>query len=103
MKTSRTTRLVKKAASASLCLTLSMAALVASTARAQAPTPQLVDRNLAVRTVTTGLTTPIGIAFLGTSDWLVIEKDTGQVKRVVNGTVQSTVLDLAVNSASERG
>src|SRR5262249_52387676 len=27
----------------------------------------------------------------------------GQVKRVVNGTVQGTVLDLAVNSASERG
>lgn len=36
-------------------------------------------------------------------DMLVIEKSTGQVKRVVNGAVTSTVLDLAVNSASERG
>jgi glucose/arabinose dehydrogenase len=34
---------------------------------------------------------------------LVLEKATGQVKRVVNGVVQGTVLDLAVNSGSERG
>ena len=34
---------------------------------------------------------------------LVTEKASGHVKRVVNGAVQSTVLDLAVNSASERG
>jgi hypothetical protein len=33
----------------------------------------------------------------------VIEKNTGRVQRVVGGVVQSTVLDLAVNSASERG
>src|ERR687892_1719537 len=34
---------------------------------------------------------------------LVLEKNTGQVKRVVNGAVQATVLDLAVNFGSERG
>src|SRR5688500_15895797 len=34
---------------------------------------------------------------------LVLEKSTGQVKLVVNGVVTSTVLDLAVNFASERG
>ena len=34
---------------------------------------------------------------------LVTEKASGHVKRVVNGAVQSTVLDLAVNSGSERG
>jgi glucose/arabinose dehydrogenase len=33
----------------------------------------------------------------------VIEKNTGQVKLVVDGTVTATVLDLAVNFASERG
>ena len=33
----------------------------------------------------------------------VIEKTTGQVKLVVDGVVTATVLDLAVNSASERG
>ena len=35
---------------------------------------------------------------------LVLEKASGQVKRVINGVIQSTpVLDLAVNSNSERG
>ncbi len=34
---------------------------------------------------------------------LVLEKNTGQVQRVVNGAVQATVLDLAVNFGSERG
>ncbi len=71
-------------------------------AKAQA-TPSVIDPNLAVRTAASGLVTPISIAFLGPNDMLVLEKDTGQVKRVVNGQVQGTVLDLAVNSASERG
>ena len=43
------------------------------------------------------------MAFLGDDDFLVLEKDTGQVQRVVNGAVEATVLDLAVNFASERG
>jgi aldose sugar dehydrogenase len=43
------------------------------------------------------------MAFIGRGDALVLEKASGQVKRVVNGTVQGTVLDLAVNSNSERG
>jgi glucose/arabinose dehydrogenase len=58
---------------------------------------------LTVSTVASGFTTPIGIAFLGANEWFVIEKQTGQVHRVVDGVVQSTVLDLAVNNASERG
>ncbi len=65
--------------------------------------PALVDPNLSVRTVVSGLDQPISVAFLGRNDMLVLEKATGKVQRVVNGTVQSTVLDLAVNSASERG
>jgi aldose sugar dehydrogenase len=65
--------------------------------------PTVVDPNLRVRTVADGLITPSSIAFLGPNDFLVAEKNTGQVKRVVNGVVQSTVLDLAVNNASERG
>lgn len=63
----------------------------------------MVDSRLGVRTVTSGLVQPTSIAFLGQNDFLVLEKSTGQVKRVVNGAVQSTVLDLAVNSNSERG
>jgi glucose/arabinose dehydrogenase len=70
---------------------------------AQASGPALVDSNLRVSAAVSGLTTPIGIAFLGENDWLVIEKDTGEVKRVVDGQVSATVLDLAVNNTSERG
>ena len=65
--------------------------------------PTVLDPNLRVRTVVSGLTTPSTMAFLGPNDFLIAEKNTGQVKRVVNGVVQGTVLDLAVNNASERG
>lgn len=64
--------------------------------------PTLVDRNLVVHEAASGLETPVGAAFLGPGDMLVIEKNTGRVQRIQNGTT-STILDLAVNSASERG
>jgi glucose/arabinose dehydrogenase len=63
----------------------------------------VLDPNLAVRTVAAGLNQPTTMAFLGQNDFLVLEKASGQVKRVVNGAVQGTVLNLAVNSGSERG
>ena len=56
-----------------------------------------------METVASGLVTPISLAFLGEDDLLVLEKNTGKVQRVVDGEVQSTVLDLAVNVGSERG
>src|SRR5687767_5116202 len=59
--------------------------------------------NLAVRTTVSDLITPISMAFIGPNDFFVLEKNTGEVKRVVNGAVQGTVLDLGVNFASERG
>jgi aldose sugar dehydrogenase len=65
--------------------------------------PMVLDRNLEVRRVIDGLVTPITMAFLGPGDILVLEKNTGQVKRVVNGSEHSIVLDLAVNFGSERG
>jgi glucose/arabinose dehydrogenase len=68
-----------------------------------AAAPSVVDPNLAVRTAASGLDQPISMAFLGPNDMLVLEKASGKVQRVVNGVVQSTVLDLPVNSASERG
>jgi glucose/arabinose dehydrogenase len=43
------------------------------------------------------------MAFIGANDFFVLEKATGKVQRIQNGVLQSTVLDLAVNSASERG
>ena len=65
--------------------------------------PTMLVPNLSVRTVIDGLSQPTTMAFLGENDFLVLEKATGKVQRVVNGVVQGAVLDLAVNSASERG
>jgi aldose sugar dehydrogenase len=74
---------------------------------AQAPqTPTLVDKELSVRVAASGFTNPTGIAFLGENDFFVIEKSTGQVKRIritSSGTQSAVVLDLAVNGTSERG
>ncbi len=64
--------------------------------------PSLVDPNLRVQTHAAGLALPTSIAFIGEDDLLVLEKDTGRVKRVTGGEVE-TVLDLSVNNASERG
>lgn len=73
------------------------------TATAQAVEPTMLHPVLDVRTVVDGLNQPTSMAFLGPSDILVLEKATGRVQRVVGGAIHSTVLDLAVNSASERG
>ena len=77
--------------------------LDAAQAELQSNGPTLVDENLRVRSVVDGLMTPVTMVFLGANDMLVLEKNTGQVKRVVDGAVQGIVLDLAVNFGSERG
>jgi glucose/arabinose dehydrogenase len=66
-------------------------------------TPSLVDPNLRVRTLVENLAQPTSMAFIAPNDLLVLEKATGKVQRVVNGVLTATVLDLAVNSFSERG
>src|SRR5262245_22786018 len=43
------------------------------------------------------------MAFLRENDILVLEKETGRVRRVTNGAIQSTVLDLPANFGSEPG
>jgi glucose/arabinose dehydrogenase len=63
----------------------------------------LVDPTLNVTTVVNGLDQPIAMAFIGPDDFLVTEKASGQVKRVTAGSVAGVVLDLPVNSSSERG
>jgi aldose sugar dehydrogenase len=65
--------------------------------------PTVLDPNLEVRTVVSGLITPTSMAFLSANDILVLEKNTGHVQRIKDGNLHSTVLDLAVNFASERG
>src|SRR5262245_40813572 len=84
-----------------ICTYIASMLLFAAFAIAQ---PTLLDNNLAVRTVATGLASPTTMAFLGPSELLVLEKATGKVQHVMSGAVQATpALDLAVNSAVERG
>src|SRR5690348_5627640 len=74
-----------------------------SAAQAQTPAPpSVVDPKLTVETVTSGLTQPVQMEFIDNHDFFVLEKSTGIVKRVKDG-VATPVLDLAVNSNSERG
>ncbi|HEV8724551.1 MAG TPA: PQQ-dependent sugar dehydrogenase [Candidatus Binatia bacterium] len=66
--------------------------------------PTLTDPNLSVTEITSGLSAPTTMAFIGTDDILVLQKDNGQVRRVISGALQpSPVLDVAVGNASERG
>ncbi len=59
---------------------------------------------LEITTVTTGLSAPTSMAFVAPDDILVLQKFDGQVRRVLNGTLQAApVLDLDVNAVSERG
>lgn len=51
-----------------------------------------------------GLDQPTTMKFLGPDDFLVLEKATGRVRRVLNGVLQpGFALDVHVNSSSERG
>lgn len=77
--------------------------MIASSSAAQSTGPSMVDPDLDVRAVATGLVTPTTLAFIGPGDFLVLEKNTGRVQRVVGGVLHSTALDLAVNFGSERG
>jgi uncharacterized repeat protein (TIGR01451 family) len=66
--------------------------------------PGMTDPNLSVKTVVSGLSQPTSMAFIGNNDFLIFEKNTGKVQRVINGVIQSTpAIDLAVNNGSERG
>jgi hypothetical protein len=92
-----------KAGMLSIILSLLMSFSPVGLTSAQQETPTLRDPKLGVRSVITGLVTPISLAFLGSNEILVLEKNTGKVQHVVNGAVQNTALDLAVNNSSERG
>ena len=79
--------------------------LTSSLARADSIPVSLQDPTLQVQiALNAGITQPIGLVFIGANDYLVLEKASGQVKRVIGNVLQPTpVLDLAVNSNSERG
>ncbi len=66
--------------------------------------PYVTDPNFTVETVATGLKIPADMAFLSDDIILVLEKNNGMVRKVVNGTVlQEPILDVAVATKDERG
>ncbi|MDB5352978.1 MAG: gdhB 2 [Planctomycetota bacterium] len=77
------------------------------------PQPVMTDPNLSVTTVVTGLDQPTNLTFLGAGDLIVLEKASGKIQHVVNGTLATpiqfvtpagaTLPNLPVNNASERG
>jgi len=82
-----------------------LAMLVALGTVAQAQT--MTDPTLTVQTVVAsgaGLSQPTTMKFLAPNDFLVLEKATGRVRRVLNNVLQAGfALDVNVNSTSERG
>jgi glucose/arabinose dehydrogenase len=71
---------------------------------AQQPEPSMLHPRLDVRKFVSGLITPTTMAFIDENDILVLEKNTGKVRRVINGVLQqNSVLQLPVNFFSERG
>ena len=65
--------------------------------------PRVNDTNLQIQEYSSGFKFPTGMNFLGIDDILVVEKNTGKVKEIKNGTVVGTVLDVNVANVSERG
>ena len=81
-----------------LCLALACAPLAAW------GVPRADDPDHEVTLVVEGASRIVAMAFIGPDDFLVLEKNTGRVRRCCTGDVLSApVLDLAVNNAGERG
>jgi len=66
--------------------------------------PTIADPNLRVEQVVGGLELPTTMAFLGSDDFVVLEKEKGTVLRVTNGLVSNMpLLDVSVANSVERG
>jgi aldose sugar dehydrogenase len=66
--------------------------------------PTINDPNLRAEVVVEGLKLPTSMAFLGPDDILVLEKNEGTVRRVINGTMlPKPLLNVNVGSEGERG
>ncbi|HSF51521.1 MAG TPA: PQQ-dependent sugar dehydrogenase [Nitrososphaeraceae archaeon] len=64
----------------------------------------LFDPTLKIELVTSGLDFPTTMAFLGPDDFLILEKNTGNVIRVINGTLlEKPLLHVDASIKDERG
>jgi glucose/arabinose dehydrogenase len=62
------------------------------------------ESNLKIETVTEGLEFPTTMAFVGPDDILVLEKNKGHIKRIVEGSIlEETLLNLSLVRDGERG
>ena len=86
-----------------IALSLLMSFTSTNLAAAQEEGPVMVNPRLGVRPFLTGLNLPTTMAFISSNELFVLEKNTGTVQYVVDGVIDHTALDLAVNNFSERG
>lgn len=65
--------------------------------------PNMRTPGFELETIVDGLSRPTGLSFVDDNSFLVIEEDTGKVKRVIDGQVAQTILDLDVSTDDSRG
>lgn len=65
--------------------------------------PDLRESTFKLDKIIDGFSRPTGMSFLGPNDFLVTEEDTGKVKRVIDGRISQTVLDVDVSTNDSRG
>ncbi len=66
--------------------------------------PAIKDPQLKIETVTTSLDFPTSMAFLAPDDILVLEKNKGTIRRIMNGTLlPHHILDVNVSALGDRG
>lgn len=65
--------------------------------------PNLRESTFNLDKIVDGFSRPTGMSFLGPNDFLVTEEDTGKVKRVIDGRISQTVLDVDVSTNDSRG
>jgi glucose/arabinose dehydrogenase len=65
--------------------------------------PTVVSSDFQLDKIVDGLSRPTGLTFLGPGEFIVIEEDTGMVKRITNGKISQTILDLDVSTDDSRG
>jgi glucose/arabinose dehydrogenase len=83
---------------------LSILIVVTTSDQPAAANPSIKDPNIQAEIVARGFAFPTSMAFLAEDDFLILEKNTGTIKRVVHGQVQpEPVLDVDVASLGERG
>ena len=61
------------------------------------------DPKLKAELIVSGLEFPTSMAFIDKDDFLILEKETGLVKRITDGKISEPLLQLKVNGKDERG